>query len=151
MIGKAMRAIYERTYSRGVGHAKRSGSNQQELLEEVEPHRRPGGRFVGALRVVLHDELHVADVRLDRGKIEWQVRHLRIDLRLLHGQIVARALAMIFARAVRMAVVFIADVIAIAIGRLFELRLLAATINVRVVPAAADRCVNEQRSGNQTG
>jgi hypothetical protein len=131
---------------------ERERSNQQELLEEVEPHRRPDGRFVGALRVVLHDELYVAHVGHDRGEIEWRVGHLSIDLRFLHWQIVACALAMIFARAVRVAVVLIARVAGVDIFcGLFELRFVAAAISVRVMPAATDRCMNEQRSGNQAG
>jgi hypothetical protein len=86
------------------------------LLKEVEPHRRPSGRFVGALRVVLHEELHIARRRRDRKKIKWRKRHLGIDLRLLHGQVMTRALAMILAWSVRVSIVLIARVVAVAIG-----------------------------------
>jgi hypothetical protein len=131
-----------RSVSRGMEGSAREGSNQQELLEEVEPHGRRGGRFVSALRVMKREKLRLARVGHDRGKIKWRVGHLRIDLRFLHGQVVARALAVVFARAVRMAVMLVAVVIGVAIGRLFELRLFAATFIVRVMPAATDRCVN---------
>jgi hypothetical protein len=151
MVGTGPRLTYGRSINRVVAQTEREQSNQQELLEEVEPHRRPGGRFVGALRVVLDDELYVAHAGHDRGKIEWRVRHLSVDLRLLHRKIVARAMAMIFARAVRVAIVLVARVIGVAFRRLFESRIFTATINVRVVPAATDRGVNQQRRGNQTG
>ena len=37
--------------------SKRERSNQQELLKEMEPHGRPYGRVVGALRVMQRYEL----------------------------------------------------------------------------------------------
>ena len=116
----------------------------------MEPHRRLGGRFVRAIGVKYRYNVHITRGGHDRGKIERRVQNERIYLCLLYWQIMARALAMVFARAVRM-VILLPVVMSIRINWLFDLRIIAAGIDMRVMPAATDRCMNQQRRGNQTG
>jgi hypothetical protein len=129
---------------------ERAKSNQQDLLKQLAPHRRLGGRFVSTIGVKYRDNVHITRCGHDRGKIERRVQYERIDLGLLHGQVMARALAMVFARAMRMVALLIV-VMANRINWLFDLRIVAAGIDMRVVPAATDCCMNQQRRRNQTG
>jgi hypothetical protein len=76
------------------------------------------------------------------------VHELGINLRLLHGQVMARAVAVILARSVRVIARFAVMVVAIDIAWLVTLRVVAAGFRMRVMPAATDRCMNQQRRGN---
>jgi hypothetical protein len=115
-------------------------------MQQMEPHGRLRGRIVSVARVELGGERHFARGGCDCSEIQERLDRDTIDLRFLNGQIVAGAVAMVFARGVR--------VIAwLTMVGLAGVRVIAACIIIimRVMPAATDRSVNEQRCGDQAG
>jgi hypothetical protein len=117
----------------------------------MEPHWRLCGCFVSAIGVQEDDDVQITSSGHNRCEIQWCVHELCINLRLLHGQVMARAVAVILARSVRMIARVSVMMVAINITWLITQRIVAAGFRMRMMPAATDRCMDQQRCGNQAG
>ena len=126
-------------------------------MEEMQPQRQLGRGFVQLLGVVHRGNFKIARRRDNRSQFQACQRRVLVELRLLPRQVVARALA------VRMAFARRAIVMRTAIHRVISIVMITirsgdcrssgfiAAFFMRVMPAATERCMNQQRAGNQAG
>ena len=114
----------------------------------MEPHWRLCGCCVSTVRVHQDDDMQITSSGHNRCEIQRRVHQLGINLSLLHGQVMASAVAVVFARSARVIARVAVMVVAINIARLLTLRIVAAGFRMRMMPAATDRCMNQQRCGN---
>ena len=125
-------------------------------MKEMEPQRRPSSGFVRPLEANDTAHLNVADGRGDRCKIQQHRRAIAIELRFLNRQVDAQPLAvrMPVARCMRWLIVLLLRPVVMMAAfrhRMFASGFLAAQPIVLMMPAATQRCMDQQRAGNQAG
>jgi hypothetical protein len=153
--------LNSRTASRGVeivtsaqheaqlGAQRWRKSNQQDLMQQMEPQRRLACSFPGTCKRSERLNVELARGLCDDGEVGQQLHARLIELQFLNRQVIAQALA------VRMAVARVMVWLAVLLVVTIMVRMMAACVAqmlsrgrftadriVLMVPAATDRCMH---------